>query len=117
VRSSTIQRLEKHHYFLRTPRTIERLKCAISLQGLGKSLTASGATELSFNAITALSAAKVLQKIADSEAMPLRAEEATCIAACSGGDLLNAIETLQLYSCGKIDLSLLHAKKGKKVRP
>lgn len=32
------------------------------------------------------------------------------------GDLLNAIETLQLYGCGKIDLSLLNAQKGKKVR-
>ena len=32
------------------------------------------------------------------------------------GDLLNAIETLQLYGCGKTDLSLLNARKGKKVR-
>jgi hypothetical protein len=79
-------------------------------------LAASGASELAFNAITPLAATKVLQRIAESEALPLGAEEAASIAACCGGDLLNAIETLQLYGCGRIDLSLLHLKKGKKVR-
>ena len=51
---------------------------------------AAGASELTFNAITALNAAKALHKIAEAEGLPLLPEEAASIASCSGGRLVAA---------------------------
>jgi len=48
-------------------------------------LREAGASELAFNAITALVAAKTLRKIAEAEGLPLGTEEAASIATCSGG--------------------------------
>ncbi len=72
--------------------------------------------ELSLAAVSVTAISKTLQKIAEAEAVPLNPEQAKSIAATANGDLLNAIETLQLYSTGKVDLSLLKTKKGKKVQ-
>ena len=51
---------------------------------------AAGASELTFNAITALNAAKALHKVAEAEGLPLLPEEAASIASCSGGALVAA---------------------------
>ena len=83
------------------------------MQGL--SLSSPGAVELSLGAVSVTAISKTLQKIAEAEAVPFSPEQARGIAASASGDLLNAIETLQLFSSGKIDLSLLKTKKGKKV--
>ena len=80
-------------------------------QDLSRTLEAAGGCELTFNAITTLTAARVLKKIAEAEGVPLEASTAQAIAGACGGDLLNAIETLQLYSCGKVDPTLLRRKK------
>ena len=80
-------------------------------QDLSRTLEAAGGCELTFNAITALTAARVLNRIAEAEGVPLEASTAQAIAGACGGDLLNAIETLQLYSCGKVDPALLRRKK------
>lgn len=78
-------------------------------------MSSSGVVELSFGAVSVTAISKTLQKIAEAECMPLSPEEAKAISASANGDLLNATETLQLFSCGKVDLSLLKQKKGKKV--
>ena len=90
----------------------------LALQDLSRTLEAAGGCELTFNAITALTAARMLNRIAEAEGVPLEASTAQAIAGASGGDLLNAIETLQLYSCGKQDPALLRRKKvGRGARP
>lgn len=87
------------------------------LQELGKIVEASGGVELPFNAIPPLAGSKVLLRIAECEGLDLSAQHAKLVLENSAGDLLNAIETLQLYGQGKIDQDLLsqRGKKGKKV--
>ena len=83
------------------------------MQGLN--LASSGAVEMSLGAVSVTAISKTLQRIAEAESVPFAPDQARSIAASANGDLLNAIETLQLYSSGKVDLSLLKSKKGKKV--
>lgn len=71
--------------------------------------------ELNFSGISVTAISRTLQKIAEAEAIPLSPDQAKHIAHSVNGDLQNAIKTLQLYGCGKVDLALLRAKKGKKV--
>lgn len=73
--------------------------------------------EIPFNAIPSLTGSKVLLNIADSEGLSLSSHQAKLMVESSSGDLLNAIETLQLYGQGKLDpvLAMNRKKKGKKV--
>ena len=87
------------------------------MQGVTSRLSAAGAVELSFNSASLTAITKTLHRIAEAEAVDLSAEQAKSMAVSSNGDLLHAIETLQLYSCGKVDLGLLKGKRGKKVLP
>lgn len=83
------------------------------MQGLN--LSACGAAELTFAGLSMTAVCKSLLRIAEAESVPLSPEQAKALASAANGDLLNAIETLQLYSSGKVDLSLLRQKKTKKV--
>ena len=72
-----------------------------TLQELSRIVEAAGGVDLPFNAITALAGSKALLHIAENEGLALGQQQAKLMMENSGGDLLNAMETLQLYGQGK----------------
>ena len=94
-----------------------RLTSKTLVQELSKIVDATNGMEVSFNAIPALTGSRVLLKIANSEGLAMEAQQAKMIVEYSNGDLLNAIETLQLFAQGKLDKGMATEakKRGKKV--
>lgn len=86
------------------------------VQDLQTVLQAAGGTEITFNPLTALTIKKVLLKVAEAEDVLVGSEEITYLSEACCGDLSNAIETLRLFSSGRVDTQLHHTSKNKKVR-
>ncbi len=65
-------------------------------QDILAALQSSGCMCCSFNPVTAVNVAKVLQRVAEREGCQLSSAAATSLASVSDGDLRNAVQTLQV---------------------
>lgn len=74
-------------------------------------IEAAGAHQVCLNPVTTAAMVKRISAVAAAERVPLAPADAKALAESAGGDLRNALETLQLLCGGEAMKTSLQAKK------
>ena len=80
-------------------------------QEIERAIDAAGTRHISLNTVTTAAMVKRISAVAAAEQVPLSPAEVRQLAELAGGDLRNALETLQLLCGGSAMKTALHAKK------